>query len=657
MTIQVMSGHYEILLVVVSVLVAVFASYTALMLAERVSGATSPSARWAWIAGGAVAMGSGIWSMHFIGMLSFRLPIPLGYEFSITLLSWLIPVAASALALWLLSRDNVKRWQLGVCAMLIGLGIAAMHYVGMAAMLMQPGIEYDPLLVLLSIGIAVGAVAAALGIAVRLRRQARRAWRMRLAAATVMGAAIAGMHYTGMAAASFPSDSVCQAATGTFTLSGLAIMVIVATVGVLGIALLTAVYDARLAAHLLLAQASERHAEERQRLLDQEHALRTEAERLNAIKDQFLAVLSHELRTPLNVILGWTQLLQRKNDIASMVRGLSIIDRNARLQAQLIEDLLEMSRIVSGTLRLEFTEVDLLELVHEQLDAMRPAAHAKSIELTMSAQPSAERVRADRTRLLQVVGNLLTNAIKFTPERGRVDVTVRVDAHGAIVEVSDSGIGIDSGFLPHVFDTFRQEDASRTRRHSGLGIGLAIARQLVGLHGGVLDAASEGSGCGATFTLRLPLSETSRLDHSPLHKPTVAHQDHGLAGLNVLVVDDDVDARGLMREILTTAGACVTLAASGKEALCALGNVSPDVIVSDIGMPEMDGFELMRRIRHWPEPRISEVPSIALSAYLRLEDSYGKIGSGFTAFQPKPLNLPLLIEQIEALAKNRTAEC
>lgn len=648
-----MSGRYEISLVIVSVLVAVLASYTALMLAERVSSASSASVRWSWIGGGAIAMGTGIWSMHFIGMLSFQLPIPIGYEILGTLISWLIPLLASALALWLISRDHVRPWELGICALLIGLGIAAMHYVGMAAMRMNPSIQYSPQLVAASIGIAVCAAAASLTLAFKLRRRSRGRWPMRLVAAILMGAAIAGMHYTGMAAANFPVDSVCLAATGSLTRTGLALMVIVGTIGILSVALLTAVYDARQEAHSLLIQASERSAEERQQLLDREYALRTEAERLSAIKDQFLAVLSHELRTPLNVILGWSQLLQRKSDPASVERGLLIIDRNARLQAQLIGDLLDMSRIVSGTLRLEFSELEPSEVIQEQVDAMRPAAQAKEITLTMNVQKDAVRVRGDRTRLLQIIGNLLTNAIKFTPAGGQVDISLRADAHNLVVAVTDFGIGIDPDFLPHVFDAFRQQDSSRTRRHGGLGIGLAIARQLAELHGGVLDGVSAGSGRGATFTLTLPLSAMPNENTTSSRLPGAGPQGEALANLHVLVVDDDGDARELMRELLTTAGAKVTLAASGTEAINALRHINPDVIVSDIGMPGLDGFELMLRVRQLQDGHFSKLPAIALSAYLRPEEENATMGSGFNAFHPKPLNSALLIEQILRLTKHR----
>jgi signal transduction histidine kinase/ActR/RegA family two-component response regulator len=649
-----MVGYYDTPLVIVSVLVAVLASYTALTLADRVSHATSRTGRWGWITGGAFAMGTGIWSMHFIGMLAFRLPIPLGYDFGITVLSWLLPVAVSVLALWQLSRRDVTLWQLGASALLIGLGINAMHYVGMAAMQMQPAIVYVPRLVAASVAIAVGAAGAALWIAFKLRRQGPGAWRLRGAAALVMGAAIAGMHYTGMAAAIFPANSVCLAASGGFTLNGLTIMVINATVSILGIALLTAVYDIRLDARSQVAQVFERNAQERQRLLEEERALRSEAERLSALKDQFLATLSHELRTPLNAILGWTQLLQLKNDPASLERGVRVIERNARLQAQLIEDLLDLSRVVSGKVRLELEDLDVAEMIHAQLDAARPAALAKQVELTSNVPVGIARVRADPARLQQVLWNLLGNAIKFTPDGGRVDVTLRVDGGEALVTVSDSGIGIDPAFLPHVFDLFRQGDASTTRRHGGLGIGLAIAQQLAQLHGGTLEASSEGAGRGARFVLHLPAVVVPDEEAASLADgPALERAGRGrlLTGVDILVVDDEPDAREMLLEILGAAGARVTAAASGPEALRILQGARPHVMVSDIGMPEMNGYELLRRVRESAQPHVSKLPAVALTAYTRIEDEHKALASGFNAFQRKPIELAALLETVATLAR------
>jgi signal transduction histidine kinase/ActR/RegA family two-component response regulator len=654
-------GYYEAPLVIVSVLVAVLASYTALTLAGRVSHAATRSGRAWWIAGGAFAMGTGIWAMHFIGMLAFRLPIPLGYDLGITMLSWLLPVSVSVLALWQLSRDSVSLRQLAASALMIGLGINAMHYVGMAAMRMQPGIVYQPWLVAASIAIAVTAAAASLWIAFKLRNNGPRVWQSRAAAAVVMGAAIVGMHYTGMAAAHFPVGSICLAATAGFTLSELAVMVIIATVSILSIALLTAVYDARLEARSEMVAASERNAQERQLLLERERTARAEAERLSALKDQFLATLSHELRTPLNAVLGWTQLLRLKRDPEALESGLQVIERNARLQAQLIEDLLDMSRIVSGKVRLELEEVDVAEVVQAAIDAARPAAIAKAIELAADVPVGIARVSADPARLQQVLWNLLANAVKFTPDGGRVAVTLRVESGSARVTVQDSGIGIDAGFLPHVFDPFRQADASTTRRHGGLGIGLAIARQLVELHEGSVQVASDGPGRGSRFDVQLPLvrdtPSVQRPERSTEEPRSYApFRDNLLAGVDLLVVDDEADTRDVLHELFTSAGARVTLAESAVDALRLLQEERPGVLVSDIGMPGMDGFELVRRVRQLADPRLSRVPALALTAFTRQEDQRRALDAGFDAFLPKPLDVAILLEAVEGLARRGTSQ-
>ncbi len=652
-----MNGYYETPLVLVSVLVAMLASYTALSLAGRVSHNQGTAARW-WIAGGAFAMGTGIWSMHFVGMLAFRLPIPLGYDLGGTLLSWAIPVAASALALWQLSRPTVRWRVLVASAVLIGLGINAMHYVGMAAMRMEPGIVYDPALVAASIAIAVAAAAASLGIAFKLRNNSTpHVWTYRAGAAVLMGIAIVGMHYTGMAAASFPACSICRAADGTFTLTGLALMVITATVAVLAIALLTSVYDARLEAGSRVLALSEQTARDRQVLLDRERTARAQAERLSALKDEFLATLSHELRTPLNAVLGWVQLLHMKRDEASLKRGLETIERNARLQAQLIDDLLDMSRIVSGRVRLELELIEPWVVVEAAVEAARPAAFSKQIELVTQLDRKAGKVWADPSRLQQVMWNLLSNAIKFTPQGGKVRVTLAPAGGEVMATVSDNGTGIAADFLPQVFDRFRQADASTTRRHGGLGLGLAIVRELVELHGGCVHAASDGEGRGATFTVRLPVA-VARGDDPPnaghrfgeASATPRAFQPADLSGVKVLVVDDEPDARQVLEQILLSCGASVRLADSADEALDLLRRERPDVLVSDIGMPRTDGYELIRRVRADTDLRLAQVPALALTAFTRAEDERRALQEGFDHYLPKPVDATALVNKVAGLA-------
>ncbi len=646
-----LTGSYDQALVLVSILVAIAASYTALALAERVGSASPRAARW-WIAGGAFAMGTGIWAMHFIGMLAFRLPIPLGYDLSLTLASWLLPVLVSALALWQLAQPRLATGALARSALLFGVGINAMHYLGMAAMRMDPGIVWDWDLVAASVAIAIGAAAASLWIAFRLRgAHTPHVWLYRGAAAVVMGAAIVGMHYTGMAAANFPVGSVCRAATGAFNLTGLSLLVIVAAFAVLAIALLTSVFDSRLEARSHGLAQAEQASRERQHLLDAERAARSEAERLSAMKDQFLATLSHELRTPLNAILGWTQLLLRhRHDPTLLDRGLETVERNARLQAQLIEDLLDMSRIVSGQVRLDSRRLELAEVIESALETARPAALAKDIELQAELDPAAGPVWGDQARLQQVMWNLLMNAVKFTPHGGRVRVTLQRQAGEAVATVADNGVGIEPSFLPFVFDRFRQADASTTRRHGGLGIGLSIVQQLVQLHGGTVQAASAGPGHGASFSVRLPIASSAggtARGEAPVGQDAALPS---LQGVRVLVVDDDADARHLARYILQGCGATVSLAAGAAEALALARSQRPHVLVSDIAMPDVDGFQLVRQLRAQDDPWLAAIPAIALTAFTRAQDEQRAVAEGFQCFVRKPVDAVEFVRQVAALA-------
>jgi diguanylate cyclase len=656
-----LTGYYETPLVLASILVAMAASYAALGLAGRVA-QTQGRAMLAWTAGGAVAMGSGIWAMHFIGMLAFRLPMPMGFDVPITIASLLLPIAASGLALWQAGRPDLGVRSLAVGAVLMGLGINAMHYTGMAALRMEPGIVYDPLLFALSVLIAIGASALALWIAFRLRRNGPRVWIARLGAAVVMGAAIAGMHYTGMAAAGFPAGSVCRAADGGVDHAGVATLVTIATLCVLGLALAMSVFDARLQANGRMLAVFQAMAEERQQLLLRERAARDEAEHLSAMKDEFLATLSHELRTPLNAITGWAAMLQRGGkDEATVRRGLDTIERNARAQGQLIDDLLDMSRIVSGTLRLDVQAADPARIVEAALATVHPAAAAKQIMLrtAIGRGIGPDRggpgglVLADPARLQQVMWNLMSNAVKFTPAGGTVEVLLARERDDVVLRVIDSGIGIDPAFLPHVFERFRQQDASITRRHGGLGLGLSIARQLVELHGGTIEADSLGAHAGATFTVRLPLLREPApalrpASAAPVQAAPPEQAGDGLAdlsGVKVLVVDDAIDTLDVLERILKVSGAATLTASSAGRALDLLEHERPDVIVSDIGMPDVDGFELMRSIRR-RDGAAGGIPAIALTAFTRQGDRDRALQAGFTDYMAKPVEAGLLVARI-----------
>jgi CheY-like chemotaxis protein/nitrogen-specific signal transduction histidine kinase len=405
---------------------------------------------------------------------------------------------------------------------------------------------------------------------------------------------------------------------------------------------------------------------EREELLAAERLARSTAERASALKDEFLATLSHELRTPLNAILGWTHVLQSGTaDPARTREGLEVIARNARAQAQIVEDLLDMNRIMQGRLRLEVRRIELGSVLNEALDSVRPAAAAKGIRLQAILDPHAGPVSGDPGRLQQVFWNLLSNAIKFTPRGGRVQITLeRVSSH-LEVSIADSGEGIAPEFLPHVFDRFRQADASPSRRHGGLGLGLAISKQLAELHGGSIRAQSTGAGAGATFTVALPLAVIKaepdmaiELRHARAPtQPATLPESISLHGVRVMMVDDEADARNLVRRLLEDLGAHVVTAASGEEAFGPLAGSQFDVLVSDIGMPGEDGYAFLRRVRALGPDGGGSIPALALTAYARAEDRVRAILAGFQMHLAKPVEAVELITMVASLAgrTNRAA--
>ncbi len=385
--------------------------------------------------------------------------------------------------------------------------------------------------------------------------------------------------------------------------------------------------------------------QEREQLLEREQTARAQAEAANRMKDEFLATLSHELRTPLNAILGWTQLLRsRKFDQTTTGRALETIERNTRSLAQLIEDVLDVSRIIKGTLHLNIDRIKLVALVEAAIDTVYPAAQAKEISINCKFDPELGVVIGDANRLQQIVWNLLSNAVKFTPKGGRVDVQLeRIESHVQI-RVSDTGIGIAAEFLSHVFERFRQEDSSITRSHGGLGLGLAIVRHLVELHGGTVSAESPGIGQGATFIVNLPMKavyvETNTAEQlsSVVDNQEANNYLPKLDGLRVLIVDDEADARHLLTMILGQYGAQVMAASSASDALLALQEYRPHILVSDIGMPQEDGYTLIRQVRALPTDQGGRIPAVALTAYARAEDRTQALLAGFQLHVPKPVN-------------------
>lgn len=384
---------------------------------------------------------------------------------------------------------------------------------------------------------------------------------------------------------------------------------------------------------------------EKQQLLERERAARTEAETANRLKDEFLATLSHELRTPLNAILGWSQLLVRDDSLTEKARkGVETIERNARLQAKLIEELLDMSRIIAGKLRLDMQRVELPVVVINALETARPSAQNKQIELVADFGDNVPEVMGDPSRLHQIIWNLLTNAIKFTPAGGRVGVSLRREHGKAQIIVTDTGMGIRPEFLSHVFSRFSQADSSSKRRHGGLGIGLAIVRHLTEMHGGTVAAASEGEGLGATFTISLPtaVSRSSTADAagavSAVLTRETSTQGAPLRGVKVLVVDDEPDARAVVCAMLESAGATVFCAESAAEGLRILQRERPDVLLSDIAMPEQDGYEFIRQVRRLASSEGGQTPAGALTAFARAEDRSRAFGAGFQRHVAKPVD-------------------
>jgi PAS domain S-box-containing protein len=389
---------------------------------------------------------------------------------------------------------------------------------------------------------------------------------------------------------------------------------------------------------------AEKAAAENERLYRQ-------AEESSRLKEEFLATISHELRTPLSAILGWARML-RLNQLSpdNTAKALDTIERNARAQAQLVDDLLDVSRIITGKLRMDVRPADPNSFIDAAVEAVRPAAEAKGVRVQKVMDTGLLSIPGDPVRLQQVVWNLLSNAIKFTPREGRVQIrSERVNSHLEIV-VSDTGQGISPDFLPHVFDRFRQADQKTSRQHGGMGLGLAIVRHLVELHGGMVRAESDGEGKGATFTVMLPITPIYQVDTtgSRVHPgardllPPADSTDR-LDGLTILVVDDEADTRELLKQGLEYCGATVTVAESAAEAMELIKTAVPDVLISDVGMPGTDGYAFIRQIRKLSPQQGGRVAAIALTAYTRIEDRLHALRAGYDMHVPKPVELTELI--------------
>lgn len=395
---------------------------------------------------------------------------------------------------------------------------------------------------------------------------------------------------------------------------------------------------------------------EREETLKAERAAREEAERVGRLKDEFLATVSHELRTPLNAILGWSTLLRRLEPGGEdHARGLETIERNARVQGQIIADLLDMSRIISGKVQLDVQSLNLSDVINAALDAVKLSMEAKKLRVRVTLDAKAGRLRGDPNRLQQVFWNLLTNAVKFTPAGGRIDLMLeRVNSH-VEVSIEDSGVGIKPEFLAFVFDRFRQADSSTSRRHGGLGLGLSIVKHLVELHGGSVRVKSQGEGHGATFVVALPISVMRTEETGSSERPAFSDVDvstielPSLKGVRALVVDDQEDARVLMCRLIEEQGGNCALAASAEEALNLVVKEDVNILISDIGMPDFDGYELIRKIRGLPSAAVRNLPAIALTAYARADDRQRALLAGFQMHVSKPVEPRELIAGIASL--------
>ena len=402
-----------------------------------------------------------------------------------------------------------------------------------------------------------------------------------------------------------------------------------------------------------LHQRLQQELDDRRRSLAREHAARAEAETANRMKDEFLATVSHELRTPLNAILGWSHILRwGKPDEPTVARGVEVIERNAQTQAQLIEDILDASRVITGSLRLNRGPVDLATVINAATDSVRLGAEGKGIQLAVILDPAARHLVGDASRLQQVVWNLLANAIKFTSSGGRVEVRLERADGQAQITVTDTGEGVAAEFLPFIFDRFRQADSTITRRHGGLGLGLAIVRNLVELHDGCVQAESAGEGYGSSFIVRLPLAE--RVEGADRGPAAADGSRPALQGAQILVVDDDKDALDMLALVLTEAGAAVRTAASATEALALLRWIRPDVLVSDLAMPDEDGYSLIRNLRATERGSGRETPAVALTAYVRVQDRARAEAAGFNVFVEKPVDPQELIAVLAGITDSRS---
>lgn len=612
-----MLPQYNYWLVLVSIFVASLASYTALDLGSRITASKGAAAR-AWLVGGAVAMGTGIWSMHFIGMLALRLPLALGYEWLTTFLSLLIAIVVSFFALYIVSRRTLTWSRLAVSGFTMGIGIVSMHYVGMHALRLSPPITYDPWIVAASVVIAVGASTAGLWTAFKLRNDSAWSRHARIGGGVILGLAIYGMHYTGMAAASFAADAVCLSRSLMDT-PWVAGAVTVFTLLILSATLLLSVIDSRMAAKTAEMTAS-----------------LSMANQANRAKDEFLAMLAHELRNPLAAISNAIYVLDASEPRSSGWQfAREVIGRQTMHLTRMIDDLLDVGRVVSGKIALETRHMDLNESVQHALASIKAARKAAKHDLVHSG--GTVYVNGDRTRIEQIVTNLVGNALTYTPEGGRIEVSVMQEGAEAVLKVRDTGIGMGPDVAPRVFELFFQGSQGVYRSTRGLGIGLTLVQRLVEMHGGTVEAYSGGLGKGAVFTVRLPAAKQRR----PAPGDPAAHRAQ-TAHRSVVIVEDDPDACQTLRMALEMEGHSVVTAEDGLTGLDKIRTMQPDVGIIDIGLPRLNGYQLAQRLRSQSD----RIFLVALTGYGTQDDHERAKSAGFDAHLTKPADLATLSELI-----------
>jgi NO-binding membrane sensor protein with MHYT domain/CheY-like chemotaxis protein/anti-sigma regulatory factor (Ser/Thr protein kinase) len=612
-----MHQHYHHWLVLVSLLVAILASYTAITLALRIRVA-SPQHAFAWLIGGGVAMGIGIWSMHFVGMLALMLPIEIAYGIGTTLLSMVIAIVVSTFALHIASRRQVSRAALVSAAFAMGTGICSMHYVGMAAIEITPAIHYDAAWVTLSFAIAIAASFAALGVAFSAPRAS--GWRRyhRAVGALCMGLAIAGMHYAGMAAAKFPATAV--SGTAIVNRAWLAGAVTAITLFVLFAALLLSLVEARAAARAAGIQRS-----------------LAEISQTSRAKDEFLAMLGHELRNPLASISNAVHLLQHAGPNGSHRQfAEEVIARQTSHLTRIVDDLLDVGRAIAGKISLRRESMDVFAAVEETLRALAAAGITTGRQVELDG--ASVWVNADRTRIVQVISNLVSNAVQHTVAGGRIQLRVASRADQVEISVRDDGVGMSADTAARVFELFFQGQQGPERKRGGLGLGLTLARRIIELHGGTINVVSPGPGLGAVFTVHMPVSVPATAMDAQRLGATTAGVRH------VVIVEDSDDARLSLKTILEKAGHTVNTAVDGHSGFEMIAKTQPDVAVIDIGLPGLDGYGLAEQLRSLG----LRTYLIALTGYGLAEDRRRALASGFDAHVTKPPQIAQLLELVAA---------